>query len=162
MAPAARTRPAPVRLTARAGLSPARPRPSNSSAWRSGGRLPSAISAGAWAMAWVRAASFADHTARTVPCTASVGYPAITVAARSAAATAPPGSVTSLTSPTAYARSAPTRSAVPISAIRATSPNGIRWAIATASYAETIPYAVCGSKNVASRDATTNSASPSR
>ncbi|SCD50729.1 hypothetical protein GA0115243_102471 [Streptomyces sp. ScaeMP-e83] len=97
-----------------------------------------------------------------MPCTASVGYPAITAAARSAAATAPPGSVTSLTSPTAYARSAPIRSAVPIRAIRATSPNGIRWAIAIASYAETIPYAVCGSKKVASREATTNSASPSR
>lgn len=84
--------------------------------------MPRANSPGAWAIAWVLAASFADHTARTVPCTASVGWPAITAADRSAAATAPPGSVTSLTSPTAYARAALTRSAVPIRDIRATSP----------------------------------------
>lgn len=117
---------------------------------------------GACAIAWVRAASRADHTARTVPCTAPVGYEAITPAARSAASTAPPAAVTSLTSPVSYARRAGIRSAVPISDIRATSPNGIRCAMAIASYALTMPYVVCGSKNVAVSDAITNSASPSR
>jgi hypothetical protein len=97
-----------------------------------------------------------------VPWTASVGYEAITAAASDAAANAPPAAVSSDTSPTSYARCADTRSADPINAIRATSPNGIRCAMYTDSYALTIPYVVCGSKNVAVESATMNSASPSR
>lgn len=52
----------------------------------------------------------------------------MTAAHATAAANAPPGGASSDTSPTSYARRAETRSAVPISAIRATSPNGIRCA----------------------------------
>ncbi len=86
----------------------------------------------------------------------------MTSAHRTAAASASPGAVSSLTSPTSYARRAETRSAVPISAIRATSPNGIRCARRMDSYALTMPYVVCGSKNVAVSSAITKSASPMR
>lgn len=61
----------------------------------------------------------ADHSARTVPCTASVGCPAGTAAHAVAAATAPPGGAGSQTRPIAWARRAGRRSAVPISTIRA-------------------------------------------
>ncbi|CAM5600064.1 hypothetical protein SALBM311S_07880 [Streptomyces alboniger] len=54
-------------------------------------------------------------------------------AAAVAAANAPPGSVSSVTSPTSWARRADIRSAVPMSAVRAASPCGIIWAIRTAS-----------------------------
>lgn len=74
-----------------------------------------------------------------MPWTASGGYPAITSAHRTAAVTASPGSVTSETRPTSYARRADIRSAVPISAIRAASPYGIRWAMRTDSKALTMP-----------------------
>lgn len=90
------------------------------------------------------------------------GYPATTAAQATAAADAPPGSVSSDTSPTSKARRAEIRSAVPMSIIRATSPYGIRCARSTDSYALTIPYVVCGSKKAASAPATTNSHSPSR
>lgn len=74
-----------------------------------------------------------------MPWTASGGYPAITSAHRTAAVTAPPGSVSSETSPTSCARRADIRSAVPSSAMRAASPYGMRWAIRIDSKALTMP-----------------------
>ena len=68
-------------------------------------------------------------------CTPSGGQAATTAAQRTAASKAPPGGVSSDTSPISYARRAEIRSAVPISAIRAASPYGIRCAMYTASYA---------------------------
>ncbi len=53
----------------------------------------------------------------------------MTAAQSVAAANAAPGSVTSLTRPTSYARRADSRSALPMSTIRATSPYGMRCAI---------------------------------
>lgn len=57
----------------------------------------------------------------------------MTSAAAAAAANAPPGAVSSVTSPMAWARSAESRSAVPISAIRAASPCGMTCAMSTDS-----------------------------
>ena len=77
--------------------------------------------------------SLAAHTVRSEACTAAGGFEAIASARVRAAPSSSSAGTTSLTNPIRIAVAALIRSAVPVSVILMTSPNGMRASIRTGS-----------------------------
>ena len=98
-----------------------------------------------------------SQMARTVPWVATDGLAAIVAAISWARSQRSSRSTISVTRPMRRAVSAPTRSSLPMSAMRSVSPRPIRRMSPMGSMAETIPALTCESKKVASGEQITTS-----
>ena len=100
-----------------------------------------------------------SQIARTVPWVATAGYDAMSRARSCACGQSSSRPTTSVTRPSRSAVSADTRSALPVRAMRSVSPSPMRRINPIGSMADTKPYVTWESKNVASSEQITTSAS---